>query len=117
MLDRMNSTPIKLNGILVPFSGVLLSALLLVGCTKKTHDAVVVGKEHIAAHVEGTGYKEREMDHEQWLVKIQIENGPKANAPVEQDQWISLKVGDRVRAKYSQGDYTGTIWAIDIVKQ
>lgn len=87
------------------------------GCSKKTQDAVVVAKEHIAAHIPGTEYKEREMDHEQWLVEVQLESGRKTNAPVDEVQWNALKVGDRVQANYSQADYTGTIWGIDIRKK
>jgi hypothetical protein len=97
---------------------VVLALMLAVsGCTKKSQNAVVVGKEHIAAHVPGTDYKEREMDHEQWLVKVQMEDRRVNDAPVEKEQWQSLKVGDRVRVRYSQGNYTGTVWAIDIEKE
>jgi hypothetical protein len=110
------SVVMNLKGMLFLLGSLLFLGFVLVGCTKATQHAIVIDKAHIAAHVEGTEYKEREMDHEQWLVKVQIENGPKANAPVDQDLWNALKVGDRVRAKYSRGNYTGTIWAIDIEK-
>ena len=87
------------------------------GCSKESQDAVVIGKEHIPAHVEGTEYKEREMDHEQWWVDVRMKSGLRANAPVDEAQWNALKPGDRVRAKYAEGKYTGTVWAIDIQKE
>ena len=87
------------------------------GCTEKSQEAVVIGKERIAAHVEGTDYKERESDHEQWVIEIKMKSGMRASAPVDEAQWNALKPGDRVRAKYSQGKYTGTIWAIEIQKE
>jgi len=99
---------------------VLAAVALIVscgGCAKKTEQAKIVGKEYIPAHVEGTEYKEREMEHEQWLVEVQMEDGRRTNAPVDEAQWKTLKVGDRVQAKYSQGKYTGTIWGIDIQKE
>lgn len=76
----------------------------------------MIGKEYIPAHVEGTEYQERQTDREQWLIKVEMENGRKADAPVDAEQWKALNVGDRVRADYSEGKYTTTIWAIDLHK-
>ena len=101
----------------VPRSALLVLVVMLAfGCAKKSQKAVVLAKEHIPAHVEGTEYQERQTDHEQWLVKVEMEGGRKAEAPVDEAQWQSLKVGDRVHASYSEGKYTGTIWAIDLRK-
>ena len=95
----------------------VLGLLAIAGCTKKSVKAVVIEKRYVPAHVEGTEYKEGEMSHEQWLVTVEMENGRKNNAPVTEAQWNSLKVGDAVVAKYSQGNYTGTIWGIDLEKK
>ena len=101
----------------VPQSVLFVSAVMLAfGCAKKSQKAVVIAKDHIPAHVEGTEYQERQTDREQWLVKVEMENGRKAEAPVEKAQWESLKVGDSVHASYSEGKHTGTIWAIDLRK-
>ena len=104
------------NALACFFLGIVL-VLMGSGCTKKGQRAVVMAKQHIPAHVAGTEYKEREMDHEQWLVTVEMEDRQTKDAPVEKEQYDALKVGDRVRAKYSQGNYTHTIWAIDIEKE
>ena len=99
----------------VPQLALFVSAVMLAfGCAKKGQKAVVIAKEHIPAHVEGTEYQERQTDREQWLVKVEMEGGRKAEAPVDEAQWKSLKVGDRVHASYSEGKHTGTIWAIEL---
>ena len=90
--------------------------MLVFGCVKKSQKAVVIAKQHIPAHVEGTEYQERQTDREQWLVKVEMEDWRKAEAPVEKAQWESLKVGDPVHASYSEGKHTGTIWAIELRK-
>lgn len=46
-----------------------------------------------------------------------MENHHRTKAPVDETQWNALRVGVRVRAKYSQGNYTGTIWGIEIEKK
>jgi hypothetical protein len=92
----------------------VLVVMLAFGCAKKSQKAVVIAKEHIPAHVEGTEYQERQTDREQWWVKVEMQGGRKADAPVDKAQWESLKVGDRVHANYSEGKHTGTIWAIEL---
>ena len=96
---------------------VRMFAVTVSGCSDRSQDAVVIAKEHGAAHVEGTEYKERELDHEQWLVEVRMKSGLRARAPVDEAQWNVLNAGDRVRARYSQGKYTGTVWAIEIEKE
>jgi hypothetical protein len=105
-----------LNLLLRP-AAITCALLGVASCAKKSQNAVVVAKEHIPAHVEGTPYQEREMDREQWLVKIQFEGGRTTSAPVDAEQWKTLNVGDRVVAQYSEGKHTGTIWAIEVRKQ
>ena len=67
------------------------AVMLVVSCAKKSQKAVVIAKDHTPAHVEGTEYQERQTDREQWLVKVEMENGRKAEAPVDKPQWDSLK--------------------------
>ncbi len=99
-----------------PPRGLLLLAagLGLAGCTKKSQPAVVLSKDYIPAHVEGTPYQERQVDRERWLVRVEMEDGRKADADIDADLWQTLKVGDRVRAEYTQGNYTGSIWTCDL---
>lgn len=90
--------------------------LLTCGCTKKSQNAVVISKEHIPARVEGAELKERQLDRERWLVRVEMESGRKAEADVEEALWQSLKVGDRLIADYSEGNYTGTAWVVELRK-
>lgn len=65
--------------------------------------------------VRGTSKDPRALTSEQWLVKVRMtENGREFNVPTEQKHWDRLKSGDRVKVKYSQGNYTATIWAAEI---
>lgn len=89
--------------------------LCCAGCTKKTQPAVVIAKDYIPAHVEGAEYQERQTDHERWLVRVEMEDGRKAEADLEPERWKALNMGDRVQAKYSEGNYTGTIWSVDLL--
>lgn len=77
----------------------------------------MIAKEHIPAHVEGTELRERQTHHEQWLVDIKMADGRRATASINKPKWDSFQVGDRVRAKYAQGNYTGTIWSVEIRKR
>lgn len=97
-------------------SAALAIALSLVGCTKKSQSAVVLEKEYIPARVEGAELKERQLDREQWLVRVEMADGRKATASLDEAEWKTFQVGDRVRADYSQGNYTGTVWVVEIHK-
>lgn len=101
-----------------PRCGLLLLAtgLGLAGCTKKSQSAVILSKDYIPAHVEGTPYQERQVDRERWLVRVEMEDGRRTDADIDADLWKTLKVGDRVRAEYSEGNYTRTIWSADLRK-
>ena len=101
----------------VPQSVIFVSVVMLAfGCTKRSQSAVVISKEHIPARVEGAELKERQLDRERWLVKVEMESGRKAEADVDEVLWQSLKVGDRVVAEYSEGNYTGTAWVVELRK-
>jgi len=75
---------------------------------------VVIAKDYIPARVEGAEYQERQTDHDRWLVRIEMTNGRKAEADLEPEQWKALNIGDRVRAHYAEGKYTGTIWTVEL---
>lgn len=105
---------------------ILFRALLLCAlpgaCAEKSQDAVVVGKEFIAA-VDPADLKPdeavkdpRACGHDVWLVEIEMTNRVKADAPVEKAEWDALKVGDKVKATYSEGKYTRTIWSVNVKK-
>ncbi len=102
-----------------------LAAVLLVafaGCNTKTQDAVVLSKEFIPAQIIAENgpapeQSERAVQHDQWLVHIQMADRFLADVNVEQPQWVALRVGDKVEAIYAQGKYTGTIWRVELRKK
>jgi hypothetical protein len=95
--------------------GVVLS-LNLAGRDKKGGEAVVISKEYIpAAPPEPEVRKEGQLSQEQWRVRVEMRSNLfKVNVLVEPAEWEKLKVGDRVNVRYSQGKYTGTVWASEI---
>ena len=115
----------------------------LAACEKRSGEAVVLGKEHIAAAIEsttpsddtnrnrddeitvdtyvmkrevrGTGRDPRALKDEQWLVKVRmIFDRRTFNVPAEKAQFEKLNDGDRVQVGYRVGKYTGTVWAAEI---
>jgi len=120
----------------------LLMAGSLVGCEKRTGDAVVVAKEHIDAatsssespspntdgaeeitvdsyvmrpEVRGTGRDPRALKSEQWLVNVQLVDGGRSfKVPANRSQFEKLKEGDRVHVRFRVGKYTGTVWSAEI---
>jgi hypothetical protein len=94
-------------------------ALLLIGflgCEKKSGDAIVIGKDYVAASKEGEEIKdERATNHEQWIVKVRIrDNGRTIEVRADRAQWEKLRENDRVKVTYRVGKYTGTVWDAQI---
>ena len=88
----------------------------LSGCEKKNGEAVVIGKDYVAATKEGEEIRdERATSHEQWIVKLRmLNNGRRIEVRADQAQWQKLQKNDRVKVKYRTGKYTGTVWAAEI---
>ena len=96
-------------------SGCVVALLLMTGlggCGKKSGDAVVIGKDYLAAVKQGEEIKnERATNHEQWIVKVRmLDNGRTIEVHVGQAQWEKLRESDRVKVTYRVGKYTGTVW-------
>ena len=94
-------------------------ALLLMGlggCDKKSGDAVVIGKDHVAAVKQGEEIKDEwATNREQWIVKIRmIDNGRTIEVHVDRAQWEKLRERVRVKVTYRVGKYTGTVWDAEI---
>jgi hypothetical protein len=94
-------------------------ALLLmgpIGCEKKSGDAVVIGKDYVAAVKEGQEIKdERATNREQWIVKVRMrDDGRRIEVRADQVQWEKLHENDRVKVTYRVGKYTGTVWDAEI---
>ena len=103
--------------LIVPsFVVALLLLLVLGGCEKKSGDAVVVGKDYVAAVKQGEEVKdERATNHEQWVVEVRmLDNGRKIQVRADRAQWEKLRENDRVKVTYRAGKYTGTVWDADI---
>jgi hypothetical protein len=98
--------------------GCILALLLigLVGCEKKSGDAVVIGKEYVAAVKEGEEIKDqRGTNHEQWIVKVRMrDNGRRIEVRADRAQWKKLRENDQVKVTYHVGKYTGTVWSAEI---
>ena len=95
-------------------------ALLLItglcGCEKKSGEAVVIGKDYVAAAKQGDEIKdERAISHEQWIVKARmVDNGRTIEVHVDRGQWEKLRERVRVKVTYRVGKYTGTVWDAEI---
>ncbi len=105
---------------LFPLLGIA-GLVLLAGCNTKSQTAVVVSKEFIPAQIisadgPATAQQEGTTPHDRWLVHVEMADGKKALADVEQAEWDELRVGDKVQATYKQGKYTGTVWYVELRK-
>jgi hypothetical protein len=94
----------------------LLLLLVLGGCEKKSGDAVVVGKDYVAAMKQGEEVKdERATNHDQWIVEVRMrDNGRTIQVRADRVQWEKLRENDQVKVTYRKGKYTGTVWDADI---
>jgi hypothetical protein len=97
----------------------LLAVFLILGvtgCEKESGEAVVIGKDYVAAVKEGEEIKdERATTHEQWIVKVRMrDNGRRIEVRADQAQWERLRENDRVGVTYRVGKYTGTVWDAQI---
>ncbi len=94
----------------------LLLMAVLIGCERKSGDAVVIRKNYVAAVKQGEEIKdERATNHEQWIVKTRmLDNGRMIEVHVDQAQWEKLRENDRVKVTYRVGKYTGTVWDAEI---
>jgi hypothetical protein len=132
---------------------VFFVALGLMGCWKKSGEAIVVAKEHIDVaeikpspspgsspvneesvyreipadeidvdgivmkkDVRGTSKDPRAGSEEKWLVKVElVEVSRRFNIYTDRAHYDKVKVGDRIKVRYSEGKYTGTVWGSEIV--
>src|SRR5438067_10189394 len=94
----------------------LFLMISLIGCEKRNGDAIVIGKNYVAAVKQGEEIKdERATNHEQWIVKVRmLDNGRTVEAHVDRGQWEKLRESDRVKVAYRVGKYSGTVWDAEI---
>jgi hypothetical protein len=99
-------------------SGCVIALLLmgLVGCEKKSDDAIVIGKDYVAAVKEGEEIKDAPAtNREQWIVKVRMrDNSRTIEVRADRAQWEKLHENDQVNVTYRVGKYTGTVWDAEI---
>lgn len=78
-------------------------------------DEIDVDGSVMKKEVRGTSKDPRAMDHEQWIVNVQmVADLRQFNAQTDKLHWDKVKVGARVNVSYRQGKYIGTVWAAEI---
>jgi hypothetical protein len=80
-------------------------------------DEIVVDSYVMKKDVRGTSKDPRAYPgHEQWRINVRmIEGGRGFTVRAKKAQFERLKVGDRVKVRYREGKYTGTVWSSEIV--
>ena len=94
----------------------LFLMMSLGGCEKRNGNAVVIGKDYVAAAKQGEEIKDqRATNHEQWIVKVRMDdNGRIIEVRADGAQWEKLHENDQVKVTYRVGKYTGTVWDAEI---
>jgi hypothetical protein len=73
-------------------------------------DGIVMKKD-----VRGTSKDPRAGSEEKWLVKVEmVEVSRRFNIYTDRAHYDKVKVGDRIKVRYSEGKYTGTVWGSEI---
>lgn len=79
-------------------------------------DEIVVDTFVMKKNVRGTSKDPRAYPGlEQWRVKVTIVGAGGTIVRATKKQYEKLKIGDRVKVRYKEGNYTGTIWSAEIV--
>lgn len=74
-------------------------------------DGIVMKK-----NVRGTSKDPRASTDEQWRVTVEmVEVSRRFVVRTDRAHYERLKKGDRVKVRYSEGNYTGTVWDADFV--
>ena len=73
-------------------------------------DGIVMKKE-----VRGTSKDPRAGKDEGWLVKVEmVQVSRRFKIQTDRAHYDKVKVGDRIKVRYSEGKYTGTVWGSEI---
>lgn len=80
-------------------------------------DEIAIGNYVMKKNVRGTSKDPRARPGlEQWRITVQlVAGGGSFMVQAKQAQYERLKVGDRVKVRYREGKYTGTVWSAEIV--
>jgi hypothetical protein len=74
-------------------------------------DEIVVDTYVMKKNVRGTGKDPRASSQEKWLMKVEmIQDRRRFTILADRARFLKYKAGDRVRVRYKEGNYSGTIW-------
>lgn len=63
----------------------------------------------------GTSQDPRATTEEQWRVDVQmVKDGRRLTVRTDRVHYAKLKPGDRIKVRYQEGKYTGTVWSAEI---
>lgn len=78
-------------------------------------DEINVGGIVMKKEVRGTSKDPRAGSEEKWLLKVELVGaGRSFNIYTDRSHYDKVKVGDRIKVRYSEGKYTGTVWGSEI---
>jgi hypothetical protein len=79
--------------------------------TELAPDEIVVDTYVMKKNVRGTSKDPRASSHEKWLMKVEmIQDRRRFTILADRAHFLKYKVGDQVRVRYKEGNYTGTVW-------
>lgn len=74
-------------------------------------DEIVVDTYVMKKNVRGTAKDPRASSQEKWLMKVEmIQDRRRFTILADRARFLKYKAGDRVRVRYKEGNYSGTIW-------
>lgn len=83
--------------------------------TELAPDEIVVDSYVMKKNVRGTGKDPRAWTQEKWLIRVEmIQDLRRFTILSDRAHFLKYKVGDRVRVRYKEGNYTGTVWDSEI---
>jgi hypothetical protein len=75
----------------------------------------VAASDALMKKVRGTSKDPRAINEEQWRIEAQmVSNGRRLTIQTDRAHYEKIKVGDRIKVRFSEGNYTGTAWSADI---
>jgi hypothetical protein len=83
--------------------------------TELAPDEIVVDTYVMKKNVRGTSKDPRASSQEKWLMKVEmIQDRRRFTILADRAHFLKYKAGDRVRIRYKEGNYTGTVWDSEI---
>jgi len=83
--------------------------------TELAPDEIAVDTYVMKKNVRGTGKDPRASAQEKWLIKVEmIKDLRRFTVLSDRAHFLKHRVGDRVRVRYKEGNYTGTVWDSEI---